>query len=347
MNRKFLFACMPALALLFAFKGDGRGSSVLDCARTYRTVTSSAIEKRSALSEEPSATDSILRLWLSSQIVNSNKPVANSFYFWTSTEELDSCLSQGQLLRTSAPTETAERIYWDRMLATNEKPEPISNHLRSGERQRIRAAWPCYWSVLSESYPQAAQNQLVQVVLMDSSLIVAFHPDQRRNKWTVFDLRGNVVPMNVALERKRHIAAVFIEGKNKEVMTHIHYHAVSEYYRSFILCNERMIKSWHHAVPGMQAKIIQDLDYLLLLNAYLGEGLHGQYQGAKGNNCTAAWVKPMAKMRISEMFFATQRFAWDSGKPATQTTTTGIIDLLRERWPKQVKPCERFPAARP
>lgn len=342
MNRKCFIAILPALVFLFAFRGE-RGSSVLDCARTDRTVTSSAVEKRGVLTEIPSATDSILRLWLSPQIVNNDKPADNSFYFWTSTEELDSCLSQNQLLRTTSPSNPVEQIYWDRIWATVEKPEPISNHLRGSDRQRMRAAWPCYWSMLSESYPQSSESQLVQVVLMDSALIVAFHPDERKDKWTIFDLRGNVVPMNVALERKRHIAAVFVTGKSVSRLPAPRVDVRKEYYRSFILCNESMIKSWHHAVPGIQAKIVQDLDYLLLLNAYLGEGLHGQLQGRKGSNCTATWAMSASKMRISQLFFATQRFAWDTGKPATQTTTTAMIALLRERWPKQVRPCERYP----
>jgi hypothetical protein len=336
MNRKYFIACLPALVFLFAFR--------LEPSRVGGSLLWSVSEALAGEGEEPSATDSILHQWLSPQVVNNNKPVANTFYFWTSTEELDSCLSQGQLLRTSAPSNPAESIYWNKMPGTIEHPEAISNHLRSGERQRVRAAWPCYWGLLSESFPQSSENQLVQVVLMDSSLIVAFHPDERKNKWTIFDLHGNSIPMNVALERKRHIAAVFIEARNKVVMMHIHRHVINEYCRSFILCNESMIKSWHHGVPGMQAKIVQDLDYLLLMNAYLGEGLHGQMQGRKGSNCTATWVMPAAKMRVSQMLFATQRFAWDSGKPATQSTSTAIIDLLRERWPRQVKPCERFPA---
>jgi hypothetical protein len=229
--------------------------------------------------------------------------------------------------------------------------EPISSHLRSGERQRTRVVWPCYWSVLTDSYQYSSENQLVKVVLNDSSLVVAFYPDQRKGKWIVWDLKGTMIPMNVALTRKQHIAAVFISGKNKdhELVDLGPSHAGAlrtrrkEYYRTFVLCNEDMIKSWHHAVPGMQDKIIRDLDYLLLLNAYLGEGLHAQFQGRKGNNARAAWVKPAVKMRISEMFFATQRLAWWSGEPATEKTTTRIIDLLRERWPKQVKPCERYP----
>ncbi len=338
MNRKQLIVFFPVLVILFSFTFmSGGGSSF------------GGQEARDG--EQGSATDSILRLWLSPQTVNSEKPIANTFYFWTSDEELDSVLSQKRLLRTSAPSNRLEEIYWDRLLRTVKDFDPISGQLRSGDRQRIRAAWPCYWSILPESYSQSSENQLVQVVLDDSSLIVAFYPDRKRDKWDVYDLRGNLLSGAEALERKSHFAAVFITGKNKGGSAYdtnprhmeITYVKEKEYYRTFILCNENMIKSWHHGVPGMQDKIIRDLDYLLLLNAYLGESLHAQMQGRKGKNTRLCWARSSTKMKIGQLVLACERFAWMTGYPATQKSTTTIIDLLRERWPKQVKPCERFP----
>jgi len=154
--------------------------------------------------ETPSATDSILRLWLSPQIVNSEKPVANTFYFWITPDELDSVVSQKRLLRTAAPSNHIEELYWQKLLGTIKDNEPISNHLRSGDKQRVREAWPNYWSTLSESYPQSSQNQLVKVVLMDSSLIVVFNPENRNERWSVRDLKGNFISINSALQRKRH-----------------------------------------------------------------------------------------------------------------------------------------------
>lgn len=296
-----------------------------------------------------SPTDSILRLWLSPQVVNNNKPIANTFYFWTSVRELDSVVKQQRLLRTG-PGPQGDPLadeYLEQLVKHGvHDNEEIAHVLFSGSKQRIRTAWPCYWSTLAESNQKPGNDQLVQVVLMDSALIVSFAPDERqKHRWAVYDLRGNVIPMEKALERKRHIAAVFMQGKRNVTFTGPQSYHVKDYYRTFILCNEEMIKSWHHAVPGMQAKILNDLDYLLLLNAYYSEGWTMQAQGRKGKIARASWTMPAAEMRMNELFFATQRFAWMSGVDASQQSTMRIVDLLRERWKLQVNPAEKFPAA--
>lgn len=337
MKRHYFLGVIPILVFLFSFSDNSITPSY-----DRPTVDST------------STTDSILRFWLSPQIVNSEKPVANTFYFWTTIDELDSVVSQKRLLRTAAPTCHLEEVYWQKLFGVIKDNEPIANILRSGDKQRVREAWPTYWSTLTESYPQSSQNQLVKVVLMDSSLIVVFSPDARKEKWKVLDLHGKTITMSTALARKQHIAVVFISGKNNgnwnnanqvNSMTTPTYIKKKEYYRTFVLCNEDMIKSWHHGVPGMQARILDDLNYLLLLNAFLGQGFHQQLQGRKGINARFSWVKPASKLKVSEMFFATQRICWQGGVPATQHSTTNIIALLRECWPKQVKPVERFPAA--
>jgi len=294
--------------------------------------------------ELPSSTDSILRLWLSPQIVNNCKPAVSTFYFWTSMQELDSVIGQQRLLRTNSPEDPLADLYLQCIEENTLESQEMANHLFSGERQRIHTAWPSYWSTLTESDQPREQDQLVKVVLMDSSLIVAFSPDERKgNRWAVYDLGGNVIPLNKALERKRHIAAVFFSGKNSRTYAGPRRYVQSEYYRTFVLCNENMIRSWHHAVPGMQAKIIQDLDYLLLMNSYFSEGWLLPSQGKRGKIARASWTMPESKMKMNNYFFATQRFAWMTGVDACSEATRKIIDSLRERWPRQVKPCERYP----
>lgn len=295
---------------------------------------------------QTSSTDSILRFWLAPQTVNSTAPVARTFYFWISPQELDSVVQQNRLLRTSGQNNMFEERYLEELfsLPQDGEEDAMSAHLRSGDRVRVRNAWPNYWSTLTEGGAPES-NQLVQVVLMDSSLIVAFDTDaKKKNRWTVFDLKGNLIPMETAMVRKHHIAAVFINGKYKTVMQAgtrpVRY---MEYYRTFILCNEKMIKSWHHAVPGLQQKILNDLDYLLLLHSYFSEGWRTAAQGKRGKIARAAWVKPVSQMKMGDYFFATQRFAWMSGPHADANSTRNIIDVLRERWPLQKNMMERFP----
>lgn len=343
MKGKHLIVLIPVLGFLVGFRGDG-----LSSLGTRDFVPNKMVSvTRSDNGEEPSSTDSILRLWLAPQTVNSTKPIANTFYFWTSVNELDSVEQQKRLLRTTKQDDVAVDVYQYNLLVTQSKGgDAMADHLFSGERQRVRSAWPCYWSMLDEPSMNPGHTQLVQVVLKDSSLIVVFSPGEKKDaRWTVFDLKGNTIPVGKALERKQHIAAVFFDVKNTLIYAGPRAYKVREYCRSFILCNEQMIKSWHHGVPGMQAKIINDLDYLLLLHGYFNEGWMLPSQGKKGKIARASWTMSTTDMKMNNFFFATQRFAWMSGVDANSDATKKIIDLLRERWPQQKNPVEKFPGA--
>jgi hypothetical protein len=295
--------------------------------------------------EQPqSATDSILRLWLAPQTVNDDQPVARTLYFWTSFPDLDSSLKQDQLLRSTYTRDVLAGKYRDELMYHSRDNEPVVNHLMSGERQRVREAWPCYWQNMHNDTGYERRGQLVQVVLMDSSLIVSFFPDKKKSeRWQVHDLRGNLITMESALARKRHIAAVFISGDDKIIFRSPRRAVFREHYRAFFLCNEDMIKSWHHAVPGLQAKVVQDFDYLVLLHAWFEKPEHCAAHGPKGKTCYAAWTKLSTQMTVTGLFFATGRRAGYLEPPADQVETKKIIGQLRERWQTQMMPCERFP----
>lgn len=298
--------------------------------------------------ETPTATDSILRFWLAPQTVHSNLPVANTFYFWASRQEIDTALRQHALLWRATPNDFTEQVYVWSLEEQQQRNEPIANHLRGADKQRIHSAWPNYWAMLGEKYVTDTADQLVQVVLMDSSYIVVFRPDEKKNRWKVFNLQGKEISMAYAMEHKANIAAVFTEGYHETVYIAPRRFKIKQYYRSFVLCNEQMIKSWHHAVPGMQEKIVQDLNYLLLLNAWMEKPEHTKGQGAKGKNCRTAWVTLTSQLpSVADYYFATQRFAWMGGRDAAQLPVTQIVTWLRLRWPKQVNMCERFPGKNP
>lgn len=295
-------------------------------------------------SEEPSSTDSILRNWLAPQTVYDHQPVARTFYFWTSFPDLDSSLEQNQLLRTSVSNDLDILKYKDNLLYHSRDNEPIVNHLMSGERQRVRSVWTSYWQNINYDTAFPRRQQLVQVVLMDSSLIVSYFPDKKKSeRWRVHDLRGNLITMENAMQRKRHIAAVFVSGDDKIVFTGPRRTVYREQYRSFFLCNEDMIKSWHHGVPGLQAKVMKDFDYLILLNAWFENPAHCAAHGPKGKTCSAAWTKLSAQMSVTEMFFATCRRAGYLEPNADQQETKKILEALRVRFQGQMMPCERFP----
>lgn len=302
------------------------------------------------------STDSILQNWLSKGcVVSSLKPVKNRFYFWTTVEELDSVVSQKRLLRTSAPEEQLHYYYWNALFDSKGKRDEMRSHLQSGDRQRVRMAWPCYWSMLSETYPQSPQTQLVEVILMDSSLIVSYYPDDKKNTWEIYDLKGKRLSMTEALKRKRHIAAVFVESdaitKSQSFPMqgmyagHIYENGSKCHYRTFVLCNENMIKSWHHAVPGVQAMMLNEISYIMLLHSFAADGNKALYNAKSKKYWLKSWYGNTRDMRTDQMYFATQRYARSCGSGLSEPVMKQILDVLRDRVKAQVKPVEKFPAA--
>jgi hypothetical protein len=213
----------------------------------------------------------------------------------------------------------------------------------------MRDAWPCYWADMSEFYADSLKNQLVQVVLMDSALIVSFFPDRKKTKrWECHDLKGNALTMEQALARKRHIAAVYMCSEFKtQTICGFTKKTKLGHFRGFVLCNENMIKSWHHGVPGLQAKVLQDFDYLLLLNAWFENPDHCAVQDRKGKLSYASWNMSATNMKPSDLFFSVLTYSGESGMNAVQSSTMKIIDELRDRFRRQKNPCEAFPGKNP
>ena len=314
--------------------------------RIFHITVLLALSQVTFLRSQSSATDSILQHWLKTQSVYDGHPVFNTFYFWTSFPDLDSSLAQNQLLRKSLSSDYYEEKLHDNLIGVVDDNEPISLHLLGAERQRVSAVWSCYWANINYDTAFPRKQQLVQVILMDSSLIVSFFPDRKKNeRWKIHDLKGNLLTMDQAMQRKRHIAVVFLSGNDKVVNKGPRRTVFTTHYRSFFLCNENMIKSWHHAVPGLQAQVQNDLNYLVLLNAWFEMPDHCAMQGPKGKNCCATWGR-LVKQSVSEYYFSVQRSAGYLEDGANQTTTTKMLNALVERWKLQMMPCERFPGSK-
>jgi hypothetical protein len=301
------------------------------------------------LADTLTATDSILHFWLKKEGVDDEKPIAKTFYFWTSPQELDSVEKQHALLRSQTDNTCALTFYSEYRKALENKKWnkfPVANYLREGRLGRTRSAWPCYWSTLISDTAYCSLTQLVKVELEDSALIAVFRP-QNKIPWQVFDLSGNIISAPEIEKRHDQIAAVYysdhINARKGCISSYANRPAY--YNRTFFLCNENMIKGWHHAVPGMQQKILDDLKYLLLLDAYLGSDVKKTMgPGKDGKNVVSCWSGETKNFSVAKYYFRTQCYASTLKPEAFPFAIDEIIGTLRYRWPKQIHPMEKFPS---
>lgn len=322
---------IPLVILLFSFSREDKNFPA------SKTIAPDSVK---------TATDSILHLWLGKQVVENNIPRFKSLWFFVSEKELDSIASSHQLLRSfKFETEEQQRYYsW----LTNSKfdQQPVASILRASEKLRIRDAWTSYWPLLHENpmNPLPQGNQLVQVILEDSALFVQFQP-QEKYPFIVYDVYGNIISLPQAIKREKHIAVVFLKYSMKES-------TFSEYgrgpkavlhHRSFYLVNENMIRHWQHATPPMQDGILKEVNYLLLLNAWLHSSPeHFEPSGKKGKNILKAWNVVPGKRSIPQNIFACRRCT--EPIDANGSETIKAIATLRRIWPLQVKTMEKFPS---
>jgi hypothetical protein len=317
------------LILLCSFIGEGN-SFFQNPAAVLNTDTSHA------------ATDSILRSWLSNYTVDDAIPIGTTFYFWTSVAELDSVKESHMLLRKYSANDFLEHEYRLDLLNKKWDDHPIARILRGSDFSRVQNAWPCYWSMIAEYY-EGDKNQLVKVELEDSALIAVFHPDRKKNSWAVYDMKGRSIGLPEVEKRKNQVAAIYFSAVYKDDRSRrIRPQRLKYPWRSFFLCNESMIRSWHHAVPGMQDRINKDAGYLLLLHAWFqaNPATHELTAGRKGKRTARVWDH-RSYASPAEYLMQTFRF---SRINADHRTTATIIDMLRARWPLQVNPVERFPS---
>jgi hypothetical protein len=299
------------------------------CGNEKKAVAAS----REVKPDEPeTATDSILKFWLGKQAVNSDFPFPNTLWFWTNWQELDSIDQQKTLLRTAVPKTPAEKICDQFLFDKKWDAHPVAGWLRSGALQRRRDAWPCYWAIIPAAPVDsfAPPNQLVQVVLEDSALVVVFRPEGRE-AFNVFDMQGKLVPLPEAEKSRSRIAMIFLQSETAQGS-----------FRSFYLCNEKMIRSWHHGVPGVQDKVAMDINYMMLLYAW--QEAHREKAILPGQSVAPRyWTGNPRKMSIAELIGSTQRTAQRDPEDLFYYTKTSI-DHIRQSWRLQLHPMERYPS---
>ena len=323
---------IPLLIFLFAFsKQEGNFSS----------------SKTSSPDSTKTSTDSILDFWLSKQAVENNKPLFKSLWLFVSVKELDSIEESHQFLRTFNYSTKSQKDYYSMLNNSKFDKQAIANILRSSDKLRIRDAWNSYWPLINEDQGYRLQdgNQLIQVFLEDSSLVVQFQP-QEKNPFIVYDVNGDIISVAEAIQREKHIAVIFMNYSKKETL-HDEYGAPVKtaffHHRSFYLVNEKMIKHWQHATPSMQDGILKDLKYLLLLEAWVKESPeHIGKSGKAGKHILRAWNDAPKNRSIAEKIFACRRstLPYDFNNLDMQKT----INSLRAIWPLQVKTMEKFPS---
>ncbi|GAB4142071.1 MAG: hypothetical protein Fur0041_17230 [Bacteroidia bacterium] len=313
-------------------------------------------DRQNVKDDSLTATDSILIRWLSRTAVDANPPAFKNFYLWLEPQELDSVLKENKLLRNAKAQTTMEAVYENIIFSKSYDRHPVAQQLRKSSSLFKREAWTSCWTGLTEVHDNDPRTQLVMVELEDSAWIACVNTSAKQ-AWKVYDIKGNLIPENEVIKYPSRIASVcFVEtlsGKKASAIEEKrrlkllasfggNQHVVL---RSFILCNESMIRNWKHAVPGVQEHILNEIKYLLLLNAYWQNDPSKQVpQGKEGKYALKQWNAVKRSNNISALFYSNLRITGNGGVNAEYFWAKRCVDMLRFRWMQQNNPADKYPS---
>ncbi len=304
--------------------------------------------------------DSVLQFWLQKRAVSRTQTHCRTLYLWMDETSLKSCIDQDALLTQALPINAITGHYDLRLRDKKIRKNPIAEILRGADYARKRDAWPVSWACLTETGSETP-SQLIRVELADSALIVNFLP-HTKTQFEVVDAAGRILPLTEIEKRKHHIAAVYFEDELTEpIRTDFNVVDVASatarskqkrkkhrsVLRTYILCNESMIQAWHHATPTIQNNWLTEIQYLLLLDAWLkNNDSHLRESGKYGRYAQLCWGKPLPENTPAALWYACLRRA-DSFGPRCHSSSVQLeIDFMRAYWPKQTLPVSRFPSAK-
>jgi len=204
-----------------------------------------------------------------------------TFYTWTTVEQISELREKPTLL-TKSKSETKGYSLFDISLRDSSLADnPYAQLLQEEQFAKKRFAWTNAWATIMGWKGETYGNQLVKIVLNDSSIIGMFkvhsYYEDDHTVLSFYNLHGDTSTQDYVFQNKHRIAAIYHsnysmgdrniwqskgtysrKGKNIQVTSKIPF-------REFVIINEKMIQSWEYGTSS----ILQELqDEIALLEEF-------------------------------------------------------------------------------
>lgn len=220
------------------------------------------------------------------------------FYSWTTSEQVDSLRKDGPFLYKSQSDEGELSLY---DLSLNDKKyntDPVAKLLRNPAFARKRYAWSNPWATCNALAPEYYGDQLLEIMLEDSAYICGFFPGTKI-PFRVVRTNGEPVTLTELLAHPDRIGAVYhvnsmnrkprgaVKRKGTRMIPGKFFRPYFEPFREYIIVNERMVRQWSYATPGISDRIAKDA-YKFTRLAEKND-LQETGAGYCGKNISATW----------------------------------------------------------
>lgn len=281
----------------------------------------------------------------------------NTFYTWTSPRQIDSLRKGAPLMLKEGVSAQGEYSLYDAELRDPKYDRnPVAQLLRNPAFKRERFAWTNPWATLSDFSGEYYGDQLIEIVLEDSAYICGFFPGSK-TLFKVFTVKGEPVPLSIALKHPERWAAVYHVNKTNQrawgmrkykgtrTLRGKRFTSYYEPFREYVLINERLVKMWDYSGPGAQGRLFKDIAKFaaLLPPGTARSGSDPDFDsGYRGEEATKRWKKQHASTGWEDDFWSSSAFAVSAGLDLYNLKS--IQDTLKQRIEAQHAHMVQFPS---
>jgi|GEM_PF-4885746 len=272
--------------------------------------------------EDTLVTDSALTALFGQDEVTHANFGRKTLYTWTDSAQVAQLRAGMPLLLKKRSDEGELSLYDVELLRPKYDEYPAAKLLRNPSFERKRYAWCNPWATLSLFSRENYGDRLLEIVLEDSAYICGFFPGEKQ-PFAVRRADNSPVPVHEALEHPERWAAVYhVNVTNRRPWGVRKYEGTRtlrgkrftrsyDSFREYVIINERMVKRWSYATPGVIDRLAQDLYKFSLLEKYFRQGEEARYfnMGYNGKAATQTWKGPAPARKMPDFFWASCAFA--------------------------------------
>ena len=210
-------------------------------------------------------------------IVFNNDFVRNTFYTWTTPEQIVE-LRKNKTLLTKSKSDTKGYSLFDMSIRDSSYNNfLIAQLLRQPQFAKKRFAWTSGWATVMGLEGESYGNQLIKIVLSDSAIIGSFHPQNLANPFQFFDMKGKELKADYVIENSDRLTAFFhmnrIDVSRMEEQTKrgrgTYYNYTGKYkkgnsiieMREFVIINKSMV-TWSYGTNEIKNDILKEIGFL-------------------------------------------------------------------------------------
>jgi|GEM_PF-1525130 hypothetical protein len=220
--------------------------------------------------------DSIISAMLKKQAVYNNDFVRNTFYTWTTKEQIEELRKQPTLL-TRNQSKKGELSLFDLALQdTAFSKYPIAKVLSQDKFKNKRFGWTSAWATVMGWQKEKYGDQLLKIILKDDAIIGSFNQNDKLHPFSFYDMLGDSLTLDFVIKNQDKIAVIYHLNHKKTKRTEPIYKRygtqtkVKKYkledvyaaYREYVIMNENMIKSWSYGTQEIISKLNTEINLL-------------------------------------------------------------------------------------